>query len=303
MSGESCGAQCKAELSCKYLGFGLASELTTDRSSNWQEAFGGKGAFGGNRTHLLIFKCFSAVLMTSILVWSIAGWVNSFAGEGKAASGLDPDGEDDDAYLPAHSGAGAFSYWPTKVTHWTLTVQVFYLWLSTYTTYKATEVTDVQLNSQSSMPFYVKLTWYLHAVTLPATFFVFALYWGLVFDGTLHAVSVATHGVNFIVQFIDSFVTRMPYRYIHGLYFLGYMITYLTYTVLYYACGGGNEKGKNFIYGSLDWGGNPGGTTILVAMILLVLVPIIHSCFWCCKYRNANSSRSPALAGATPAAL
>jgi hypothetical protein len=158
MSDDTCGAQCKAELSCKYLGFGLASELTTDRSTDWQEAFGGKGAFGGNRTHLLIFKCFSAVLMTSILVWSIAGWVNSFAGEGKAASGLDPDGEDDDAYLPAHSGAGAFSYWPTKVTHWTLTVQVFYLWLSTYTTYKATEVTDVQLNSQSSMPFYVKLT-------------------------------------------------------------------------------------------------------------------------------------------------
>jgi hypothetical protein len=158
MSGESCGAQWKAELSCKYLGFALASELTTDRSSNWQEAFGSKGAFGGNRTHLLIFKCFSAVLMTSILVWSVANQVHSFAGEGKAASGSSPDGEDDDAYLPAHSGAGAFSYWTIYLTRWTLTVQVFYLWLSTYTTYKATEVTDTQLNSQSSMPFYVKLT-------------------------------------------------------------------------------------------------------------------------------------------------
>jgi hypothetical protein len=308
MPDRTCASQCKAELSCSYFGFDLTDMLVTDRSTDWKIAFGGNGVFGGERKKLLIWKGFSALLMTIILVWSLIDWVESYGGDGTpATAGYSPDDDvnpnDVDTYIPAHTDTEAFGYWPIKVTHWTLTVQVLYLWLSTYTIFVATLPEDESLAQSGPMPFFVKATWYFHAVTLPATFFVFFLYWGLVFDGTIYAVSISTHGVNFVVQLLDSFITRMPYRLIHGLFFLFYMLTYIIFTLLYYAGGGHNETGKAYVYAALDWGGYPKGTAILVVIICFVLVPVIHTCFWSCKHYAANSARSKMAAGSTPAAL
>ena len=66
---------------------------------------------------------------------------------------------DDDVYQPPHSDSAAFGYWPIKVTHWTLTVQVFYLWLSTYTAHKATED-----GAPAEMPWFATIIAHLWAI-------------------------------------------------------------------------------------------------------------------------------------------
>merc|ERR1712048_590411 len=99
------------------------------------------------------------------------------------------------------------------------------------------------------------------------------------FEGTLHFVSVLTHGLNFVVMALDTVVGRMPYLLLHGLYFFGFAAAFLLWSWINYAAGIGDGQGNLYIYSTLDWG-NANETGSLSAIILLVVSPIVNLIFW-----------------------
>merc|ERR1712113_504717 len=179
--------------------------------------------------------------------------------------------------MGAVKGDGGF--WFIYLTHWGLMIETTYLGFAVYTTYASATRWAQEDAADKSLPWYVRAMWLLYAIALPMTFAIVVLYWGLVFNGNVTVLSVCTHGLNFLVMFLDSLVGRMPYLLLHGLYFGLAGFAYLAWSAVPYATGIGNEQGGPLIYSSLDWG-NPEATGKLGAAILLVVFPILNCIFW-----------------------
>ena len=85
----------------------------------------------------------------------------------------------------------------------TLTLQTIYHIVSFIVAFQASKADSA---IPKHVPRLAKIMWFLQSVSLPGSFFVFVLYWGLVFDGTLKAISTCTHGVNFVAMMVDAYV-------------------------------------------------------------------------------------------------
>ena len=96
-----------------------------------------------------------------------------------------------------------YGYWWIFLTNMTLTLQTIYHIVSFIVAYQASKADSA---TPKHVPRLAKIMWFLQSVSLPGSFFVAVLYWGLVFDGTLKAVSTFTHGVNFVAMMVDAYV-------------------------------------------------------------------------------------------------
>ena len=56
---------------------------------------------------------------------------------------------------------------------------------------------------------------------------------------------------------------------------LPFSISYLTFSLIYYAAGGQDEKGNPYVYSKLDWG-NQAGMSVAYSFGALLLTLIMH---------------------------
>ena len=184
-----------------------------DKDGAWCLVFGtSSNRCMQNRNVFKYYRLFMAVAMTAIVFWSISG------------------------YLDCANGG---FYWPIYLTHWTAFALMCYFWCAWYTTYKADDFQD-KGDKPSVGPWYVHATWFLQAIVLPGAFFVTTLYWALVYPHRTEEPGTVTyfvHGVNFFMIALDVFLSNQPYYLVHGLYFFAYCITYLLWTLVYWAAG------------------------------------------------------------------
>ena len=220
----------------------------------WVDAFGhDSNRCLGEWSSFFAFRCFNALLMCSVLVGAMIDQELNYAG---------------------------LEYYFIFLTNWTLIVQCVYLVLACYVTHSLRElVASGEHGTELEMPLSVKTLWLLQGVLVPGTCLVFLLYWGLVFDGTIHTFTIPTHGVNFLVQLADLLISSQPYLLLHGLYFFAYCMLFLAWSLIHYATGVGDGKGNRYIYSSLDWS-NVSGTSSLALFILLLVVPLCNCFFW-----------------------
>jgi len=172
--------------------------------------------------------------------------------------------------------------WFIFLTHWSLTLQVVYLWLSLFTTWRANAMKKDQAQKQAKMPWYAQLTWVLQDILLPLTFFVFILYFGLVLPakgGKPQALSFFTHGVNFVIMLLDMYLSRQPYYLLHGFYVAFLLATYTTFTYVYHKLEGTSCTGNPYIYKAVDWT-NAKSTSIAAFIGITVSVPVVNIIFW-----------------------
>ena len=54
---------------------------------------------------------------------------------------------------------------------------------------------------------------------------------------------------------------------------------YLTFNIIYWAAGGTNNDGDDWVYPVLKWGEEP-GMAVLVMLMACVALPVIHVVFW-----------------------
>ncbi|GBG59313.1 hypothetical protein CBR_g32326 [Chara braunii] len=134
-----------------------------------------------------------------------------------------------------------------------------------------------------TLPWSFRLTWFLRNVEASWSFFVFALYWFLVYEGgEVDALNAHVHGVNFLIMLLDGAVAAMPMRILHFYQPVGAAAAYSGFAALYWAFGGRNEEGERYIYKSLNFADEPRQAVIQIVLICLVATPVFHLvfCLW-----------------------
>ena len=170
-------------------------------------------------------------------------------------------------------------YWFIYLTNWGLIIQIIYLSLAVYTTYRSKTFHHTHT---SELPLFVKLMWLSYSIILPGSFMIFAMYWLLVFDGTFHPISILSHGLNFIVMALDTFFGSQPYLLFHGIYFISFAVVFLIWSYIHFILQIGNEQnGENYIYSSLNWQ-HPQSSIYFSLYLVFVITPIINLSFWLC---------------------
>jgi cytochrome b561 len=94
-----------------------------------------------------------------------------------------------DAAEEGHGG-----YWFIYWTHWTLGVEVAYLTVAAFATWRFAGTDPAPVSATGGTPWWIKGMWVLYDVSFPGTFFVFALYWLLVYTPPARVLSCMTHG-------------------------------------------------------------------------------------------------------------
>lgn len=118
-----------------------------------------------------------------------------------------------------------------------------------------------------------KLLWLMHVISANGGLFVTAGYWNVLFeDHAVDANSITKYVLNSVFMLIDTSLSSIPVRLVHGLYTLLYFAVYLLFSVIYWQLGGTNVQGKPYIYSALnydDFKAKAGG--LLIAFLLLAL--------------------------------
>eukprot|EP00301_Raphidiophrys_heterophryoidea_P027365 c9622_g1_i1.p1 GENE.c9622_g1_i1~~c9622_g1_i1.p1 ORF type:complete len:294 (+),score=36.22 c9622_g1_i1:50-883(+) len=260
----------------------LTSEFTTDnldfnRSTSqgliyWGYHFGvGRGSFANSSLYQALRGVLLAIV-SAILVYSILHFVDTY-------------------------GASNFSFYFIYLTHWSLLLEVLYFAFAFCTTwaaqYSRAEDRNRQIaNSNLSLPFFVRATWLLQAIVLPASFMVMVMYWTLVYSGgPILVVQVLQHGVTFVLMVVDFLSNRQPYLLLHGVYFMIYAAAFYLWSYIHYALHVHNEVGHDYIYAALNWA-NPKTSGIIGFLILCIVVPLTNFLFWFVFYLVSSSSEA-----------
>lgn len=189
-------------------------------------------------------------------------------------------------------------YWLLYLTHWSLTVELLYFAFSVYTTHEARNLILLQgsfppsaFESWVHLPWFVKATWGLYHIALPASLLVFLLYWTLVNPfWKLKAVppylDCFVHGINFLLCVLDTTISRSVYYVKYCALFFIYAAIYITFSIIHHLLQIGRYQGckmyeahKCPIYDPLDWH-KVTATGILAFVILLCIVPLCQFPLW-----------------------
>eukprot|EP00933_Yihiella_yeosuensis_P063465 TRINITY_DN66625_c0_g1_i1.p1 TRINITY_DN66625_c0_g1~~TRINITY_DN66625_c0_g1_i1.p1 ORF type:complete len:279 (+),score=23.14 TRINITY_DN66625_c0_g1_i1:42-839(+) len=173
--------------------------------------------------------------------------------------------------------------WFIYLTHWGALWEAFYFFFAAYSVWQSIWGT-VPDGKGEQTPWFVSVTWFLSSALMVITLMVFTMYWVLVYkpeNGPPAVLSVATHGLNFVLALLDfSIVKRLPYNFAQLWVPLLFAFTYATWTYVFYILGGRNEKGEPFIYEAINWA-NPEGTRNLLGLLVVVVGPTMYAIFWC----------------------
>lgn len=163
------------------------------------------------------------------------------------------------------------SKWCIFLTNWSMVVLGLYLW------WAALCALNVVASTASH-----HLLWLLRNSITPAAGIVTLVYWTILYPTIGHTslVDVHCHAVNTLLLLVDMTISRLPYYLQHFHHSLGYLVTYLLFSVIYYAIGATDPWGHHYIYGPLDYGGNPIGALVLILVLIAVVFPLLQLGFW-----------------------
>ena len=94
----------------------------------------------------------------------------------------------------------------------------------------------------------------------------------------------------------------------HFVYTFLFVLAYIFFTVVYWAAGGQNHKGENFIYSLLDYSGHPGRAVLVVFAVDFVGTPLLQIVLYalfrlrqwvCSRFRNRSEAVTTVVADAS----
>ena len=96
-------------------------------------------------------------------------------------------------------------------------------------------------------------------------------HWGV----TLHV-----HLFNIFPGLVDVFISGFPVRLLHFFYIVGFASVYAVFTGIYYAAGGTNTDGDQYIYKILDYENQPVTSSIVIIAMVFVVSTLMHLIYW-----------------------
>ncbi|XP_064609085.1 protein rolling stone-like [Liolophura sinensis] len=169
------------------------------------------------------------------------------------------------------------------LTYWSFTILALYHITAFVNAclYRNDDVHTTETASPNGLRWNFKLQWVLYNIASGAAFIVTAMFWTVVYDGSgVTFCNFHLHAINTCFVVMDTFVTRMPVYFRHCLYTVLYAVVYSLFTVLYWACGGTNHKGKPYVYEPLNFSDHPLKAVLYLCATSFVAPPISHGILW-----------------------
>ncbi|XP_066247869.1 protein rolling stone-like isoform X2 [Euwallacea similis] len=171
--------------------------------------------------------------------------------------------------------------WLIYMTNWGLTIctlQSLIALIMILFTVISIQISDKPYASVAVLKLYW-LYWMFNIVATTMAFIITLIYWSLIYQtGVWSTMNFMVHGMNSILMFSDLCIVAHPIRILHFIYPVAFAIIYLTFTGIYYACGGLASDGSPYIYPILKW--DDIGFTYKYVLLVLALVVIIHIMTW-----------------------
>ncbi|XP_055503995.1 protein rolling stone [Leucoraja erinacea] len=144
-------------------------------------------------------------------------------------------------------------------------------------------VRKVQLTAPSVLLPSIIVQWALQNLTCVISLYVTIAFWSLNYtpgktgpDG----VNINMHAMNSVLVLLELGMTAAPIHLAHFTGVLLYSMSYILFTLVYWAMGGTNIKGQTFIYRSLDYSGNPGVTAGTIVGTICLIMPLLQFLVW-----------------------
>nr|KAG5697353.1 hypothetical protein BaRGS_004079 [Batillaria attramentaria] len=174
------------------------------------------------------------------------------------------------------------TYWSfymvtARVTITSLNAWIFVFRTVRYQKRKSTHKSppDRRVEEGSGLPVMYKLQWLLQNVSSCSAIIVSLLYWTLLYSGenSPTMISVNSHAVNSVFVLTDLLLSRAPIRIQHFIYTVVFFLVYVLFSIIYWAAGGQNHRGENYIYSLLDYSDKPGRAVAVNFAVVLVVCP------------------------------
>ncbi|XP_072329075.1 protein rolling stone-like [Scyliorhinus torazame] len=128
----------------------------------------------------------------------------------------------------------------------------------------------------------IYIQWFLLNLNCVFAILVTVAFWIFVYKPgrPINPVHINMHGINVLLVLVELFVTAAPIHLIHLIYTSIYYVMYIIFTVIYWAAGGTNLRGKSYIYRSLNYGEHPGQATGYIFLGTCVAIPLLQFLVW-----------------------
>ncbi|XP_023344679.1 uncharacterized protein LOC111713920 [Eurytemora carolleeae] len=119
------------------------------------------------------------------------------------------------------------------------------------------------------------ISWGMSHATYSCAVFITGLYWTLLYTGEdTTYTNIYQHALQGVYAVVDQLVSARPWEGGHWWVCPILPIVYVIFNVIFWAAGGTNDKGEDFVYPVLNWTENPGTSAGLIFGALLVLICI-----------------------------
>ena len=136
----------------------------------------------------------------------------------------------------------------------------------------------------NELSWYQKVQWLLFTLGAEMAVASTLIYWTLVHKPhtgfTKPAVNVPVNLLNAIVAVVDTWVTGIPIRILHGIYLILFGVAFQLFAGIYYASNGTDINGHHSISHVANFNHNPGVTMIIDIVIPFIIMPAVHMLFF-----------------------
>ncbi|XP_011567957.3 protein rolling stone [Plutella xylostella] len=170
-------------------------------------------------------------------------------------------------------------YWLIYMTHWGLLINTLAAGCGVYVSLRG--YFGEPAESGFELPWYVKTYWVLHNAAVTMALLISIFYWAFLTDsaeGQEYAVDKVLdyfiHAVNSVAMLLLLLSGRQEFRVMHVLHALAFATIFLLFSLIYYAAGGTNGLGNDFIYPTMDW--SRPGFSALNSVLTVIMIVLIH---------------------------
>ncbi|XP_069792745.1 protein rolling stone isoform X2 [Narcine bancroftii] len=139
------------------------------------------------------------------------------------------------------------------------------------------------LKPPSFLQLSLSIQWHLHNLTCVISLYVTIAFWCIDYvpgGPAPDSININMHAVNSLLVLLELGMTAAPIHLVHFVHVLIYCLTYIFFTIIYWAAGGTNIKGKRFIYSSLDYGRNPIVAIGCIIGSICIIMPLLQFLVW-----------------------
>lgn len=128
---------------------------------------------------------------------------------------------------------------------------------------------------ENKLGWFHKTTWLFFTIASTNSLVVTVIYWSSeVQRQPSDSLADIMHTLNSVFMLVEVVISNIPVRLLHHFYSHIFESLYFLFTVIYWATGGEDLHGNNYIYQLLDYTNDPAIAVGAVFLVLIVLQPV-----------------------------